>query len=115
MVYNYYNLDPLWHEGEDVQRVLLIEPVVFERYPISQKCMDFAVRLSANIKDIKIFVGSFNELQVQLKDAEIVFKEHPLNTNYQGIQEDREWMSSVEGYFPGFFKFWNKAKKQLVK
>ena len=115
LIYNYYNLDPQWHKGENVQRVLLIEPAVFEHYPISQKCMDFAVGLSANIKDIKIFVGSFNELQVQLKDAEIVFKEHPLNTNYQGIQEDREWMSSVVGYFPGFFKFLNKAKKQLVK
>ena len=115
LVYNYYNLDPLWYEGEDVQRVLLIEPAVFERYPISQKCMDFAVGLSANIKDIKIFVGSFTSLQAQLKDSEIVFKEHPLNTHYHGVQEDRDWMTSVKGYFPGFFKFWNKAKKELVK
>ena len=115
LVYNYYNLDPLWHEEEDVQRILLIEPAVFKRYPISQKCMDFAVDLSANIKNIKIFVGSFSALQLQLNDAEIVFKEHPLNKHYQGIEEDREWMSSVNGYFPGFFKFWNKAKKELVK
>ena len=115
LVYNYYNLDPLWHEEEDVQRILLFEPAVFKRYPISQKCMDFAVDLSANIRNIRIFVGSFSALQLQLKDAEIVFKEHPLNKHYQGIEEDREWMSSVNGYFPGFFKFWNKAKKELVK
>lgn len=115
LVYNYYNLDPLWYEGEDVQRVLLIEPAIFERYPISQKCMDFAVGLSTNIKGIKIFVGSFTSLQTRLKDAEIVFKEHPLNIHYQGVQEDRDWMTSVKGYFPGFFKFWNKAKKELVK
>ncbi len=115
LVYNYYNLDPLWHKDDDVQRILLIEPDVFERYPISQKCMDFAINLAANIKDIKIFVGSFSALQKQLHNAEIVFKEHPLNKNYQGVQEDREWMSSVNGYFPGFFKFWNKAKKELVK
>lgn len=115
LIYNYYNLDPLWHEGSDVQRILLIEPAVFERYPISQKCMDFAVGLSANIKDIKIFVGSFASLEAQLKGSEIVFKEHPLNAHYQGVQEDRDWMTSVEGYFPGFFKFWNKAKKELVQ
>lgn len=115
LVYNYYNLDPLWYEGADVQRILLIEPAVFERYPISQKCMDFAVALSTNIKDIKIFVGSFSALQIELKDSEIVFKEHPLNGHYRGVQEDRDWLSSVKGYFPGFFKFWNKAKKELVK
>lgn len=115
LIYNYYNLDPLWHEEGDVQRILLIEPAVFERYPISQKCMDFAVELSANIKDIKIFVGSFTSLEAQLNGAEIVFKEHPLNEHYRGTQEDRDWMTSVKGYFPGFFKFWNKAKKELVK
>jgi deoxyribodipyrimidine photo-lyase len=115
LIYNYYNLDPLWYEGEDVQRILLIEPAIFERYPISQKCIDFAIGLSANIKDIKIFVGSFTSLQTQLNDTEIIFKEHPLNTHYRGVQEDRDWMTSVKGYFPGFFKFWNKAKKELVK
>jgi deoxyribodipyrimidine photo-lyase len=115
LIYNYYNLDPLWYEGEDVQRILLFEPAIFERYPISQKCMDFAIGLSANIKDIKIFVGSFTSLQTQLNDTEIIFKEHPLNTHYRGVQEDRDWMTSVKGYFPGFFKFWNKAKKELVK
>ncbi|MEJ6505351.1 MAG: FAD-binding domain-containing protein [Crocinitomicaceae bacterium] len=115
LVYNYYNLDPLWYKGADVQRVLLIEPAVFERYPISQKCMDFAVALSTNIADIKIFVGSFTSLQTQLKGSEIVFKEHPLNTHYRGVQDDRDWMTSVNGYFPGFFKFWNKVKKELVK
>ena len=115
LVYNYYNLDPLWHEEEDVQRVLLIEPDVFERYPISQKCMDFAVKLSANIKNIKIMVGSFASLKNQLNGAEIIFKEHPLNAHYEGTQEHRDWMTSVHGYFPGFFKFWNKAKKELAK
>ena len=115
LVYNYYNLDPLWDEGEDVQRILLIEPAIFECYPISQKCMDFAVGLSNNIKGIKIFVGSFAALEAQLNGAEIVFKEHPLNEHYQGTQDNRDWMTSVHGYFPGFFKFWNKAKKELVK
>lgn len=77
--------------------------------------MDFAVALSTNITDIKIFVGSFTSLKTRLKDSELVFKEHPLNAHYQGVQEGRDWMTSVEGYFPGFFKFWNKAKKELVK
>ena len=95
LVYNYYNLDPLWYQGEDVQRILLIEPAIFERYPISQKCMDFAVGLSNNIKGIKIFVGSFAALEAQLNGAEIVFKEHPLNEHYHGTQDNRDWMTSV--------------------
>lgn len=77
--------------------------------------MDFAVGLSKNIKGIKIFVGSFAALEARLNGAEIVFKEHPLNEHYHGTQDHRDWMTSVHGYFPGFFKFWNKAKKELVK
>ena len=59
LIYNYYNLDPYWHKGEDFQRILLIEPSVFNRHPISQKCMDFAVSLSENIEGIQIVVGEF--------------------------------------------------------
>ena len=113
LIYNYYNLDPCWHKDEDFQRVLLIEPSVFNRHPISQKCMDFAVSLSENIEGIQIVVGEFSSLNQHIEEQYITFKEHPLNRHYKGQEEDREWMSSVEGYYPGFFKFWNKVKKEI--
>jgi len=109
-IYNYYNLDPLWRADLDATRILLIEPSIFNKYPIGKKAMNFMLDLSKNIPFIKIFVGEFDELGIG--DSEIYFKEHPLNFNYKGIKDSRDWMGSVNGYYPSFFKFWNKLKKE---
>ena len=53
-IYNYYNLDPLWHKDEHGNRILLIEPDFFAKYPVSQKCINFMLALSEHIKDIQI-------------------------------------------------------------
>lgn len=115
LIYNYYNLDPNWHEDEDCNRVLLLEPTFFNQYPLSQKSLDYAISLAENINNLQLFVGSFDDLKTRLGAGEIVFKEHPTVSHYQGMQESRDWLSSVEGDYPSFFKFWNQAKKELKK
>ncbi len=113
LIYNYYNLDPEWHKKEKTQRILLLEPSVFKKHPVSQKCIDFILDLSENIPGIKLFVGEFNELTSIINSENIIFKEHPLNNHYEGKKEDREWLSNVEGFYPSFFSFWKKCKKNL--
>ena len=112
-VYNYYNLDPVWRSDAEANRVLLIEPTVFYEYPISQNAMDFMLELSKNIEGIQVFVGSFEDLAQQMDPRQIYFKEHPLNGHYKGNEDPRDWMFSVEGYYPSFFGFWKKCKKEL--
>ena len=112
LIYNWYNLDPKWHENEDVNRVLLLEPSVFEKYPISKSSIDFMMGLSKNIENIQIFVGEFSELADNYAINEIIYKEHPLN-NYRGKEEARDWMFGVTGYYPSFFGFWKKCQKEL--
>lgn len=113
-IYNYYNLDPLWHGGEEGNRILLLEPDFFRQYPVSQKCMDFILALSGNIPDVQVFVGSFEALQQQYALNTIHYKEHPLNLGYMGIEEPRDWIApAVSGYFPSFFAYWKKVEKQL--
>ncbi len=113
LIYNYYNLDPYWYHGEDMQRIFLLEPSVFKKYPVSQKCIDFALALSENIEGIQVFVGEFEELKEEVDPNNLIFKEHPLNQHYNGKMESRDWISSVEGYFPSFFAFWKKVKKEI--
>jgi deoxyribodipyrimidine photo-lyase len=113
LIYNYYNLDPKWRTEKKANRILLIEPSVFENYPISRKSMDFMLNLSKNIDDIQLFVGSFEGLKELTEVSPLYFKEHPLNTHYKGIEDQRDWMFTVKGYYPSFFKFWNKCKKEL--
>ncbi|MGC6470793.1 MAG: FAD-binding domain-containing protein [Flavobacteriales bacterium] len=114
LIYNYYNLDPHWHQNEDYQRVILLEPWLFEKFPVSQACIDFLLNLSKNIEDVKFYVGDFKSLKQKIENGSIVYKEHPLNTHYIGIEENRDWLSSVTGYHKSFFSFWKYCKKEVV-
>lgn len=113
-IYNFYNLDPTWRTSAPANRILLLEPSKFSDYPVSQKTIDFTLRLAKNnIQNVQVFVGEFDDLILQYKLQEVYYKEHPLNYNYKGQEDSREWMFQVTGYYPSFFAFWKKCKKQL--
>lgn len=115
-IYNYYNLDPLWHQNERGNRILLLEPSFFEAYPVSEKCQKFMFDLARNIPDIQIFVGSFDSLKTEYQLENFVFKEHPLNKGYEGIVEQRDWIcEDLIGYYPSFFAYWKKVEKVLTQ
>ena len=110
-----YNLDPLWKEDISANRILLLEPSCFDKYPVSQKTLDFILDLAhQNIPNIQIYVGEFSSLQQQYGLTNLFFKEHPLNKHYKGTQDPRDWMFDVKGYFPSFFGYWKKCKKQII-
>lgn len=114
LIYTFYNLDPMWNKHLDANRILLLEPNHFKEYPISQKSIDFVLSLAKeNIPLIQIYVGEFKDL---LKDhllKEVYFKEHPTNAHFEGIEQPRDWMFDVKGYYPSFYSYWKKCKKQL--
>jgi deoxyribodipyrimidine photo-lyase len=115
-LYNYYNLDPLWHKDEPGNRVLLLDPAFFAQYPVSKQCIDFMLALSSNIPGIQVYVGSFASLCDNYPAGNIYYKEHPLNRGYTGIEESRDWISeNVKGYYPSFFAYWKHVEKDLRK
>jgi deoxyribodipyrimidine photo-lyase len=113
LIYNYYNIDPQWHANEEVNRILLLEPSFFQKYPISEKCLKFCIDLSKNIKGMQIFCGEFDALHKVAKNSEIIFKEHPMNGHYIGKATPVAYLSSAKGEFKSFFDFWKKSKKDL--
>lgn len=114
LIYNFYNLDPFWKKETSANRILLLEPSHFEKYPVSKKTIDFVMDLSKNIDNIQLFVGEFGELIKVTPSTDVHYKEHPTNQHYTGIKEERDWMFSVKGYYPSFFSFWKKCKKEIV-
>ena len=116
LLYNSYNLDPLWRASENVNRVLLLEPSHFNQYPVSEKVMDFIISLSKNIDGIIMYTGEVDVLTKQYENAGIKIsntffsKEHPAFEYYPGIKDSRDWMfPNTEGYYPSFFSFWKKG------
>lgn len=112
LIFNYYNLDFQWHVEADYQRVLLLEPSLFKRFPISEKCIQFLLELAQNIPNLKIFKGEVEELERHIEGSNWIWRAHPLN-RYPGVSEPAERMTTVSGYYPSFFQFWKKAEKEL--
>ena len=114
LIYNYYNIDPNWRIDEKANRILLLEPEIFSKYPVSNRCIQFALKLSDNIHEIQFFSGSFEQLKKEYSINEFVFKEHPLNSHYIGTEDERDWLCKIDGDYLSFFKYWNKIKKKLI-
>jgi deoxyribodipyrimidine photo-lyase len=120
LIFNSYNLDPLWRKDECANRILLLEPSHFQKFPIGEKVIDFIITLSKNIQDIQVMVGEVGELKglhrySTLGDEGFISKEHPAFTYYPGKKDSRDWIyPSVSGYHNSFFSFWKKASR-LIK
>ena len=122
LIYNSYNLDPIWRKLEKVNRVLLLEPSHFNRYPVSDKVIEFIIDLSKNIEGIQVYTGEIADIENLYKtnntweNQKIISKEHPAFAYYPGIKDQRDWMfPEVNGYYPSFFGFWKKAERSFRK
>jgi len=113
LLYNFYNLDPDWHNDKEFNRILLLEPEFFAKFPVSDYTITFIYKCAENIPGIKVFCGNVNELLKAFPDHKFIFKEHPLNEHYPGEGQSAETMFGIKGYYPSFFTFWKKCSKVL--
>ena len=113
-VYNSYHLDPLWRKDEAANRILLLEPSFFKKFPVSQLVLEFIINLAKNIQGIELFCGEIDDLVSSYPTIKIISKEHPAFAHYPGIKDSRDWMfPQVGGYFPSFSSYWKKCEKFL--
>ena len=120
LIYNAYNIDPIWRKDENANRVLLLESSHFSKYPVSKKVIEFVINLAKNIAGIQVYCGEVSTLQSLYKESNLdegesfIAKEHPAFNHYPGIKDNRDWMySEVTGYYPSFFSYWKKCEKYL--
>ena len=115
VLYTTYNLDPNWLKEIQANRILLLEPQHFKKYPVSKKVMDFILKLGGNIPGLQFFVGSYQELCEQTIGLTHHFKEHPFYNHLQGVKYERDWLSENVEVQKTFFKYWNKVRKELIE
>ena len=112
-VYNSYNLDPEWRNEMDANRILLLEPSHFKKYPVSKFVLNFIIDLAQNIPGIQVYIGEFDQLLTALNPNETYFKEHPAATHYYGTRDERDWIFKVKGYYPSFFSYWKQCIREM--
>jgi deoxyribodipyrimidine photo-lyase len=120
LLYHHYHLDPQWRADEDADRILILEPSHFQRFPVSEKVIGFVQRLASNIPGIQLYVGEIDQLLEQLgmdrdeANQRMITREHPMVAHFPGQKDPREWLApDVTGFFPSFFAFWKKASRFL--
>ena len=114
-LYTHYNLDPGWEPNVEANRILILEPSHFKKYPISPKSLDFVLDLGRNIHGLQLFVGEFQDFQKAYGINQIHFKEHPFSNHFKGTVHKRDWLFEYNGYHNSFFGYWNQCKKELKK
>lgn len=113
LLYNLYNLDPNWRKNDHFNRILFFEKAVLEAYPVSTKTLAFAIELSKNIPGIQVFCGSYEQLKSNT-GGNFIFKEHPLNKHYEGVEDARDWIFPVQGNYSSFFSYWKACQKLVL-
>ncbi|MES2773694.1 MAG: FAD-binding domain-containing protein [Bacteroidota bacterium] len=114
-IYTTYWLNPDWRKDELANRVLLIEPSHFEKFPVSSKVMDFCLALAKeNIPGIQVFAGEFEQLKLFYGADTFISLNHPLHQHFTGTRDPYPWMfPHVAGYSNSFFSFWKKCQAHL--
>ena len=108
-IYTHYTLDPTFHEGEEGNRILVLEPSHFAKHPMSPRTMQFIYDLAENIPGMQIYYGEYSDLPVRG-----MFRDHPINAHFQGVREEHPTLApGLVGEFNSFFSFWNKLSKKL--
>ena len=114
---NIYQLDQAW-QAEKGQHILLIEPKLINKHPLSPQRWHFIEHWASKIPTLKIVIASFSDFQQAIVAnpgvEQVIFKQHSFSTHWQGQSEKSVWLfDELEGEYASFFKFWNKAKKQI--
>ncbi len=107
LLYNSYNLDPMWRKEMAANRILLLEPSHFRLHPVSKLVIEFILALSSNIPGIQIFSGEIQSIQGLERIPMICSKAHPTSLHYPGVKDTPPWMFPavrVEGSFSAFWK-----------
>ena len=113
LIYTTYNLDPNWKKEIKANRILLLEPDHFNKYPISKNVFEFIFKLSIEIEGLQIVTLNFEELFHLINDkSKVFYKEHPFSKHFVGNEEPRDWLFKNIEADGSFFKFWKKGIKE---
>lgn len=112
-LYHPWSIDPLWRGEEEGERIMVIEPHVFDRFPVSPKVMTFILNLTqTHIKNCQIFIGDVDTLPGLSSATAIYSKGYPATAHWPGVIEaPAELFPTAKGYFSSFFKFWQACLK----
>ncbi len=110
-LYHPWSIDPLWRKDEAGERIFIIEPRLFDKFPVSPLVLDHMLKLlKTHVPDAKVFVGNVETIP-GIAAATVFSKAHPTTTHIPGHKDEvEELFPHVRGYHQSFFKFWEACE-----
>jgi deoxyribodipyrimidine photo-lyase len=121
VIYTDYSIRPDWMSGIGANRVLVLTPSHFERFPVSGKVIEFILSLARdNIEGIQIYIGEIESLRDEFRKVsqkEIYLTDHILYSSVTGVTKTPYpyMVPEVTQYCASFFAYWKQAEKYVMR
>ncbi|MFD2159233.1 FAD-binding domain-containing protein [Rubritalea tangerina] len=113
-------LHSIWNLSQDFAKchtdrhILVLEPSHFERFPISQKRINFILHWAKQIPNIEILSDEITQLPGDLTNAHLIHQEHPACLHWPGQKREREWLfPETTRAYASFSSFWKHAQQEV--
>jgi len=117
LLYHMWMLNPSWlSDLQDVSRVLILEPSLLERFPMSQKRIDFVLALAKEIDGLELFIGELDELTGLADVPSVQSIKHPALEHWNSLGNLRReaqpsMFQPVFKEYRSFFAYWKACQK----
>jgi deoxyribodipyrimidine photo-lyase len=121
VIYTNYSIRPDWIQDIETNRILVLAPSHFERFPASPRVIEFILSLAKeNIEWIHVYVGEIEDLRDEFRKVsqkEIYLTDHILYSNITGVTKAPYpyMIPEVTQYCTSFFAYWKLVEKYVMK
>jgi deoxyribodipyrimidine photo-lyase len=111
LLYHPWSIDPLWRKDVAGERIFIIEPRLFDEFPVSPKVVGHMLDLvKTHVPEARVYVGNVETIP-GIEEATVFSKSHPTTTHFPGVKDQvEELFPQVKGYHQSFFKFWQACQ-----
>ena len=116
LIYHPWHLDPTWHDGVKANRILVIEPSHYKKFPVSKKVIDFIIDIGKeNIPGLQLFVGDYEKLISKYDLNDLKTRSYPAINHWKNITiESRPSLFPLTNdYHKSFYSFWKAGNKAI--
>jgi deoxyribodipyrimidine photo-lyase len=119
-IYTDYWVSPTWMADTYANRILVLSPSHFSRFPVSPRVIDFVVSLAtANIPDIQVYVGEIDDLVRMYKDIsdhDAYIVDHILYRDIKNVVRTPYpyMVPQASTYCASFFAYWKQVERYMM-
>ncbi len=112
VLYHSFWLNASWRESQDANRVVLLEPSWFARFPVGPPVTEYIVRCAREIPGAQVVVAEFDDLRL---DGDVYFMQHPSVPHWRGAADTMPQLfpQVPERSYGSFTSYWKQCQKTL--